>query len=101
MLRVLSTLKNGCILILCLCVCVCPPEAQTRHVMKEFSDVYEQQYAVALFNSVRFEIEGAGGPQSQLLHRKVNTVVLEVFSQADMNEANVLGWFTSHQVLKS
>lgn len=40
--------------------------------MKEFSDVYEQQYAVALFNSVRFEIEGGGGAQSQLLHRKAS-----------------------------
>ncbi|KAM9322699.1 protein Niban 2a [Pholidichthys leucotaenia] len=44
--------------------------ARTRDVMKEFSDVYEEQYAVALFNSVRFEIEGGGGTQSQLLHRK-------------------------------
>ncbi|KAG7240813.1 hypothetical protein INR49_023387 [Caranx melampygus] len=44
--------------------------ARTSAVMKEFSDVYEQQYAVALFNSVRFEIEGGGGTQSQLLHRK-------------------------------
>uniref|UniRef100_A0A8C7QVJ5 Niban apoptosis regulator 2a n=1 Tax=Oncorhynchus mykiss TaxID=8022 RepID=A0A8C7QVJ5_ONCMY len=39
-------------------------------VTGEFGHVYEQQYAVALFNSVRFEIEGGGGPQSQLLHRK-------------------------------
>ncbi|XP_061656594.1 protein Niban 2a isoform X2 [Syngnathoides biaculeatus] len=38
--------------------------------MRQFSDVYKQQYAVALFNSVRYEIEGGGGPQSQLLHRK-------------------------------
>ncbi|XP_071765779.2 protein Niban 2a [Centroberyx gerrardi] len=44
--------------------------ARTRDVMREFGDIYEQQYAVALFNSVRFEIEGGGGPQSQLLHRK-------------------------------
>lgn len=58
-------------------VFVCLPEAQTRDVMKEFSDMYEQQYAVALFNSVRFEIEGAGGPQSQLLHRKVNALVIK------------------------
>ncbi|XP_006803583.1 protein Niban 2a [Neolamprologus brichardi] len=43
---------------------------RTREWMKEFSQVYEQQYAVALFNSVRFEIEGGGGTQSQLLHRK-------------------------------
>ncbi|XP_068190122.1 protein Niban 2-like isoform X2 [Antennarius striatus] len=44
--------------------------ARTRAVMKDFGDVYQQQYAVALFNSVRFDIEGGGRPQSQLLHRK-------------------------------
>uniref|UniRef100_A0A8C7WEQ5 Niban apoptosis regulator 2a n=1 Tax=Oncorhynchus mykiss TaxID=8022 RepID=A0A8C7WEQ5_ONCMY len=38
--------------------------------MGEFGHVYKEQYAVALFNGVRFEIEGGGGPQSQLLHRK-------------------------------
>uniref|UniRef100_A0A673Y7A3 Niban apoptosis regulator 2a n=1 Tax=Salmo trutta TaxID=8032 RepID=A0A673Y7A3_SALTR len=42
----------------------------SRQVMGEFGHVYKEQYAVALFNSVRFEIEGGGGPQSQLLHRK-------------------------------
>lgn len=52
------------------------PAARTRDVMKEFSDVYEQQYAVALFNSVRFEIEGGGGTQSQLLHRKASSLSL-------------------------
>ncbi|KAM9438273.1 protein Niban 2-like isoform 4-T4 [Salvelinus alpinus] len=44
--------------------------ARARQVMEEFGHVYKEQYAVALFNSVRFEIEGGGGPQSQLLHRK-------------------------------
>ncbi|XP_072518478.1 protein Niban 2a [Salminus brasiliensis] len=44
--------------------------ARTRQVMAEFGKMYEQQYAVALFNSVRFEIEGGGNPQTQLLHRK-------------------------------
>ncbi|KAF6715366.1 Niban-like protein 1 [Oryzias melastigma] len=44
--------------------------AQTRDVMKQFGKLYEQQYAVALFNSVRYEIEGGGGTQPQLLHRK-------------------------------
>lgn len=44
--------------------------ARTRQVMAEFGKIYGQQYAVALFNSVRFEIEGGGNPQSQLLHRK-------------------------------
>ncbi|GAA6078123.1 protein Niban 2a isoform X1, partial [Tachysurus ichikawai] len=42
----------------------------TRKVMTEFGKVYRQQYAVALFNSVRFEIEGGGNTQIQLLHRK-------------------------------
>lgn len=37
----------------------------------EFGRLYEQQYAVALFNKVRFDIEGGGGPQPQLLRRKV------------------------------
>ncbi|XP_035463220.2 protein Niban 2a [Scophthalmus maximus] len=54
--------------------------ARTRDVMKEFSDVYEQQYAVALFNSVRFEIEGGGGTQSQLLHRKDPLAGRSIFS---------------------
>ncbi|KAK2827600.1 hypothetical protein Q7C36_018526 [Tachysurus vachellii] len=44
--------------------------AHTRKVMTEFGKVYRQQYAVALFNSVRFEIEGGGNAQIQLLHRK-------------------------------
>ncbi|XP_077478867.1 protein Niban 2a [Stigmatopora argus] len=43
---------------------------RTRDVMRQFSDLYKQQYAVALFNSVRYELEGGSGPQSQLLHRK-------------------------------
>ncbi|XP_061590454.1 protein Niban 2a [Cololabis saira] len=54
--------------------------ARTRDVMKQFSDVYEQQYAVALFNSVRFEIEGGGGAQSQLLHRKDALAGRSIFS---------------------
>ncbi|XP_051960290.1 protein Niban 2-like [Xyrauchen texanus] len=44
--------------------------ACTSAVMAEFGRIYEQQYAVALFNSVRFEIEAGGIPQTQLLHRK-------------------------------
>ncbi|CDQ80525.1 unnamed protein product [Oncorhynchus mykiss] len=46
--------------------------ARARQVMGEFGHVYKEQYAVALFNGVRFEIEGGGGPQSQLLHRKAS-----------------------------
>uniref|UniRef100_A0A3B4GQD9 Niban-like protein 1 n=1 Tax=Pundamilia nyererei TaxID=303518 RepID=A0A3B4GQD9_9CICH len=53
---------------------------RTREWMKEFSQVYEQQYAVALFNSVRFEIEGGGGTQSQLLHRKDPLAGCTIFS---------------------
>uniref|UniRef100_A0A3Q3KCU5 PH domain-containing protein n=1 Tax=Monopterus albus TaxID=43700 RepID=A0A3Q3KCU5_MONAL len=54
--------------------------AHTRCVMKEFSNLYKQQYAVALFNSVRFEIEGGGGTQSQLLHRKDPLAGRSIFS---------------------
>lgn len=39
--------------------------------MGDFGRLYEQQYAVALFNQMRYDIEGGGGPQPQLLHRKV------------------------------
>ncbi|KFV77885.1 Niban-like 1, partial [Struthio camelus australis] len=44
---------------------------KTGKVLDEFCRCYKEQYGVALFNSVRYEIEGNGGPQSQLLHRKV------------------------------
>lgn len=54
--------------------------ARTRDVMRQFADLYEKQYAVALFNAVRFEIEGGGGTQSQLLHRKDPLAGRTVFS---------------------
>lgn len=44
-------------------------------MMGKFGHLYEQQYAVALFNKVRFDIEGGGGPQPQLLHRKVKPLL--------------------------
>ncbi|KAM6192975.1 protein Niban 2 [Sarcoramphus papa] len=44
---------------------------KTGKVLGEFCRCYKEQYGVALFNSVRYEIEGNGGPQAQLLHRKV------------------------------
>ncbi|XP_040387809.1 protein Niban 2 isoform X2 [Cygnus olor] len=44
---------------------------KTGKVLGEFARCYKEQYGVALFNSVRYEIEGNGGPQAQLLHRKV------------------------------
>ncbi|XP_069380477.1 protein Niban 2b isoform X2 [Paralichthys olivaceus] len=45
--------------------------ARTGAVIAEFGRLYEKQYGVALFNKVRFDIEGGGGPQPQLLHRKI------------------------------
>lgn len=54
--------------------------AQTGEVMGEFGCLYEQQYAVALFNKVRFDIEGGGGPQPQLLHRKIPLENKSIFS---------------------
>ncbi|NXA40464.1 NIBL1 protein, partial [Eudromia elegans] len=51
---------------------LCPSLAEkTGQVLAEFCRCYREQYGVALFNSVRYEIEGNGGPQAQLLHRKV------------------------------
>ncbi len=47
--------------------------------MGEFGRLYEQQYAVALFNKMRFDIEGGGGPQDQLLHRKVKPFSIPIF----------------------
>ncbi|XP_017288208.1 protein Niban 2b [Kryptolebias marmoratus] len=54
--------------------------ARTETVMGEFGRLYEQQYAVALFNKVRFDIEGGGGPQPQLLHRKIPLENKSIFS---------------------
>lgn len=45
--------------------------ARTGELMGDFGRLYEQQYAVALFNQMRYDVEGGGGPQPQLLHRKV------------------------------
>lgn len=65
-------------------VCLCVPD-RTTEVMGRFGRVYEQQYAVALFNNVRFDIEGGGGPQPQLLHRKVRYPVTKIkYSQSLM-----------------
>lgn len=55
-------------------VCVCRVfvfAARTGKVIAEFGRLYEQQYTVALFNKVRFDVEGGGTLQPQLLHRKV------------------------------
>ncbi|XP_030274018.1 protein Niban 2b isoform X3 [Sparus aurata] len=54
--------------------------AQTGVVMGKFGHLYEQQYAVALFNKVRFDIEGGGSPQPQLLHRKIPLENKSIFS---------------------
>ncbi|NWZ36441.1 NIBL1 protein, partial [Brachypodius atriceps] len=55
----------------CLTWLCCPIAEKTGKVLGEFCRCYREQFGVALFNSVRYEIEGAGGPQPQLLHRKV------------------------------
>ncbi|XP_010949446.2 protein Niban 2 [Camelus bactrianus] len=44
---------------------------KTGKILTEFLRFYEDQYGVALFNSMRHEIEGTGPPQAQLLWRKV------------------------------
>ena len=51
-----------------MCVCVV---ARSSELLQAFGHLYQQQYAVALFNSIRFDVEGGGGPQAQLLQRKV------------------------------
>ncbi|KAM3911918.1 protein Niban 2 [Leptodactylus fuscus] len=53
---------------------------RTGKLLAEFGKLYEEQYGVALFNSVRYEIEGNGGPQTQLLHRKVPLKDRVIFS---------------------
>lgn len=54
--------------------------ARTGKVMGELGRLYEQQYAVALFNKMRFDVEGGGGPQPQLLHRKIPLENKSIFS---------------------
>uniref|UniRef100_A0A8C5SAL8 Niban apoptosis regulator 2 n=1 Tax=Laticauda laticaudata TaxID=8630 RepID=A0A8C5SAL8_LATLA len=44
---------------------------KTEKILTQFSQFCQEQYGLALFNSVRFEIEGGTAPQAQLLHRKV------------------------------
>ncbi|KAF0878853.1 NIBL1 protein, partial [Crocuta crocuta] len=44
---------------------------KTGKILTAFLRFYEDQYGVALFNSMRHEIEGTGAPQAQLLWRKV------------------------------
>ncbi|KAM4663184.1 protein Niban 2-like [Discoglossus pictus] len=53
---------------------------RTGKLLAEFGKLYEEQYGVALFNNVRYEIEGNGGPQTQLLHRKVPLKDQVIFS---------------------
>ncbi|KAG1958764.1 protein Niban 2b [Pimephales promelas] len=54
--------------------------ARTGELMGYFGRLYEQQYAVALFNQMRYDVEGGGGPQPQLLHRKVPLKNKSIFS---------------------
>lgn len=55
---------------------------RTGELMGEFGRLYEQQYPVALFNKMRYDIEGGGGPQPQLLHRKTALQNKSIFSGA-------------------
>uniref|UniRef100_A0A3P8QAT1 PH domain-containing protein n=1 Tax=Astatotilapia calliptera TaxID=8154 RepID=A0A3P8QAT1_ASTCA len=54
--------------------------SRTGKVIAEFGRLYEQQYAVALFNKVRFDVEGGGTLQPQLLHRKIPLENKAIFS---------------------
>uniref|UniRef100_A0A3P9CNA9 Niban apoptosis regulator 2b n=1 Tax=Maylandia zebra TaxID=106582 RepID=A0A3P9CNA9_9CICH len=60
----------------------CPAllEKSKQRVIAEFGRLYEQQYAVALFNKVRFDVEGGGTLQPQLLHRKIPLENKAIFS---------------------
>uniref|UniRef100_G1S6Q5 Protein Niban 2 n=1 Tax=Nomascus leucogenys TaxID=61853 RepID=G1S6Q5_NOMLE len=53
---------------------------KTGKILTEFLQFYEDQYGVALFNSMRHEIEGTGLPQAQLLWRKVPLDERVIFS---------------------
>ncbi|XP_059850041.1 protein Niban 2-like [Hypanus sabinus] len=43
---------------------------RTGKILDEFFQFYEEQYPLALFNKIRYEVEENGGPQPQLLQRK-------------------------------
>lgn len=53
---------------------------KTGKILNEFLHFYEEQYGVALFHSMRHEIEATGPPQSQLLWRKVPLEERIIFS---------------------
>lgn len=53
---------------------------KTGNVLEEFKKYYEQQHNVALFNKIRYEVEGSGGTQSQLLIRKPSKEEKTIFS---------------------
>ncbi|KAG8512787.1 Niban-like protein 1 [Galemys pyrenaicus] len=55
-------------------------EEKTGRILTEFLRFYEDQYGVALFNSMRHELEGTGVPQAQLLWRKVPLEERIIFS---------------------
>ncbi|XP_069746385.1 protein Niban 2-like [Narcine bancroftii] len=43
---------------------------RTGKILDEFFQFYEEQYPLALFNKIRYEVEDNDGPQPQLLQRK-------------------------------
>eukprot|EP00062_Callorhinchus_milii_P010807 gi/632956082/ref/XP_007893783.1/ PREDICTED: protein Niban isoform X1 [Callorhinchus milii] len=54
--------------------------------LKNFSPHYQRQYNVALFNSIRCEIEQERQPQPQLLHRKQSLEVEQVVYEGEVTQ---------------
>ncbi|XP_060697325.1 protein Niban 2-like [Hemiscyllium ocellatum] len=53
---------------------------RTGKILDEFFQFYEEQYPLALFNKIRYEVEENGGPQPQLLQRKAPLKDRVIFS---------------------
>lgn len=56
--------------------------------MDEFFQFYEEQYPLALFNKIRYEVEDNGGPQPQLLQRKVSDPTVIHFPEVSNYKKN-------------
>ncbi|XP_038637721.1 protein Niban 2a [Scyliorhinus canicula] len=53
---------------------------RTGKILDEFFQFFEEQYPLALFNKIRYEVEENGGPQPQLLQRKTRLKGKVIFS---------------------
>ncbi|XP_078082747.1 protein Niban 2-like [Mustelus asterias] len=53
---------------------------RTGKILDEFFQFFEEQYPLALFNKIRYEVEENGGPQPQLLQRKAPLKDKVIFS---------------------